>query len=437
MLFDLASCVPPNQPPPPVCAPKTCRRSGIPADPRATAAARHPVRALRAEPRVAQRRAQHLRRSRMHEGRVRARLRLVADGCGGTLMCPPCAAGKACGGGGPNLCGTATCNKLSCPAAAPAACAGRSRTAAVVQQHVRVPAGQPVRERRLRGSAVHAAHLRRGRRELRAGGKRLRRSPRLRQLLGTADLWWRRPREHLRRRRSLKGRRTRDHESVASPGGVDDGRPWPAGAEQKPNRVGGNPRGFDVAGKRERPDVHCPGYGIVARARAVSQASAARPRIAKTSRCASPGIATTDLAARDCKGAITAVPPSALFACASRPVARAASSDTLAAKHGRRRAQACRGGASGQPPPRQVAARRAAGSGRHGWVYAATHRNKNRVALKILHPEFSRTRTSRPLPARGLRRQHGRAPGRGRGLRRRRRGRRHCVPGDGAARGVP
>ncbi|PKN29725.1 MAG: tryptophan synthase alpha chain, partial [Deltaproteobacteria bacterium HGW-Deltaproteobacteria-20] len=40
----------------------------------------------------------------------------VPDGCGGKVSCGTCAGGETCGGGGPNLCGTAACRPKSCPA---------------------------------------------------------------------------------------------------------------------------------------------------------------------------------------------------------------------------------------------------------------------------------------------------------------------------------
>lgn len=36
------------------------------------------------------------------------------DGCGSTIQCGDCPSGQFCGGGGPNLCGTAPCTKKSC-----------------------------------------------------------------------------------------------------------------------------------------------------------------------------------------------------------------------------------------------------------------------------------------------------------------------------------
>jgi len=70
MLFDLASCVPPNQPPPPQCAPKTCQQLGQTCGP-------------------------------------------AGDGCGGTLQCGPCAANQVCSGV-PSTCKTPSCSPKSC-----------------------------------------------------------------------------------------------------------------------------------------------------------------------------------------------------------------------------------------------------------------------------------------------------------------------------------
>src|SRR4051794_12425520 len=71
-------------------------------------------------------------------------------------------------------------------------------------------ARQPVRERRVRCSAVYAPHVPAGRGELRASGERLRRSARLRHVPVASDLWRRRSRERLRRRRSLTAGSDRD-----------------------------------------------------------------------------------------------------------------------------------------------------------------------------------------------------------------------------------
>ena len=80
---------------------------------------------------------------------------------------------------------------------------------------------------------------------------------------------------------------------------------------------------------------------------------------------------------------------------------------------------------------------RVLGVGGMAAVYAAAHRKTaSRVAIKVLHPELSvDPRRPRALPARGLRRQQGRAPGRGARARRRHRRGRRGVPRHGAARG--
>ena len=75
------------------------------------------------------------------------------------------------------------------------------------------------------------------------------------------------------------------------------------------------------------------------------------------------------------------------------------------------------------------------GVGGMATVYVGTHRNRKRFAVKMLHPDLSIAREHpRALPARGVRRQLGRAPGRRRGARRRRGGGRLGVPRHGAAR---
>jgi hypothetical protein len=72
MLFDLASCIQDDVPPPPTCTPRTCADGG-----RACG--------------------------------------LYADGCGGVLECGTCPAGLTCGGAGvPGQCGESLCSPRSC-----------------------------------------------------------------------------------------------------------------------------------------------------------------------------------------------------------------------------------------------------------------------------------------------------------------------------------
>ncbi len=74
MLFDLASCITPDVPPPPSCQPRTCAQQGASCGP-------------------------------------------AGDGCGGQLDCGTCPGTETCGGGGtPSACGGATCTPLSCAA---------------------------------------------------------------------------------------------------------------------------------------------------------------------------------------------------------------------------------------------------------------------------------------------------------------------------------
>jgi len=75
MLFDLASCISPDKPPPPpTCTPRTdCSFLG----------------------------------AGQHCGPV-------ADGCGGTINCGTCTAPQVCGGGGPSTCGGTACTPRSC-----------------------------------------------------------------------------------------------------------------------------------------------------------------------------------------------------------------------------------------------------------------------------------------------------------------------------------
>ena len=72
MLFDLASCVSGDEPPPPpTCTPRTCESVG-------------------------------------------AECGMIGDGCGDAIDCGPCPPGSACGAGGmPNICG-GDCPPLSC-----------------------------------------------------------------------------------------------------------------------------------------------------------------------------------------------------------------------------------------------------------------------------------------------------------------------------------
>ncbi len=74
MLFDLASCVQADVPPPPTCTPKTCAMLTPPAG-----------------------------------------CGLAGDGCGGVIDCGPCAPPETCGGGGvPFQCGAPSCVKKTC-----------------------------------------------------------------------------------------------------------------------------------------------------------------------------------------------------------------------------------------------------------------------------------------------------------------------------------
>ena len=73
MLFDLTSCVTPDQPP--ACVPQTCAQ-------------------------------------------IPATCGMQSDGCGGLIDCGACAMGQSCGGGGsPNQCGSPNCTPTTCQAA--------------------------------------------------------------------------------------------------------------------------------------------------------------------------------------------------------------------------------------------------------------------------------------------------------------------------------
>jgi hypothetical protein len=70
MIFDLTSCVTPDQPPP--CTPSTCAQLGVQCGP-------------------------------------------AGDGCGGLQQCGSCPGGQTCGGGGvPNMCGAPSCTPQTC-----------------------------------------------------------------------------------------------------------------------------------------------------------------------------------------------------------------------------------------------------------------------------------------------------------------------------------
>src|SRR5207248_1279870 len=72
MLFDLASCVAPDRPPPPMCTPWTCQQLGYSCGPQ-------------------------------------------GDGCGGLLQCGTCTPPQTCGGGGkPGVCGAPACTPRTC-----------------------------------------------------------------------------------------------------------------------------------------------------------------------------------------------------------------------------------------------------------------------------------------------------------------------------------
>jgi hypothetical protein len=70
MLFDLASCITPDNVPP-MCTPQTCMQLGAECGPQ-------------------------------------------ADGCGGVIQCGDCPPGQTCGAGGPNKCGATPCTPLTC-----------------------------------------------------------------------------------------------------------------------------------------------------------------------------------------------------------------------------------------------------------------------------------------------------------------------------------
>jgi hypothetical protein len=73
MLFDLASCIAPDiPPPPPTCTPRSCADQGLSCGP-------------------------------------------AGDGCGAVIQCGDCPAGQTCGGGGtPSACGGPTCTPKTC-----------------------------------------------------------------------------------------------------------------------------------------------------------------------------------------------------------------------------------------------------------------------------------------------------------------------------------
>jgi hypothetical protein len=72
MLFDAASCIQPDMPPPPMCTPRTCAQIGANCGP-------------------------------------------VGDGCGGMLNCGTCMLPQTCGGGGqPSVCGGMACVPRTC-----------------------------------------------------------------------------------------------------------------------------------------------------------------------------------------------------------------------------------------------------------------------------------------------------------------------------------
>lgn len=100
MLFDLASCISPDQgPPPSTCTPRTCAQANADCGP-------------------------------------------VADGCGGTLDCGQCAAGETCGAGGPSRCGgPSTCAPTDCSTLG-AQCGPAGDGCGGVQQCGDCPAGQ-------------------------------------------------------------------------------------------------------------------------------------------------------------------------------------------------------------------------------------------------------------------------------------------------------
>lgn len=121
MLFDLASCIDAVPPEPPTCTPKSCAAQGIecgqagdgcgnvitcPDCPAGMTCGGGGVASKCGKPACAPRACAPNQCGR------------IADGCGGSIECPPCAPGEVCGAGGANMCGTGTCNPMSCPAPA-------------------------------------------------------------------------------------------------------------------------------------------------------------------------------------------------------------------------------------------------------------------------------------------------------------------------------
>lgn len=115
MLFDLTSCIPPvDPPPPPTCEKKTCAELGVVCGEAGDGCGGFQTCDPCPPGQLCQNNMcitpECTKTSCPAEG---AECGIIADGCGGTIQCPPCDGG-VCGGNGPNKCGLASCTPITC-----------------------------------------------------------------------------------------------------------------------------------------------------------------------------------------------------------------------------------------------------------------------------------------------------------------------------------
>lgn len=119
MLFDLTSCITPDQPPPPSCTPLTCAQQNIGCGLAGNGCGGQ----LNCGPcpvgQVCQGNPPACKPppcTKTTCAAKNAQCGFIADGCGGQLDCGPCPPGQICGGSGPNQCGLQSCTPTTCAA---------------------------------------------------------------------------------------------------------------------------------------------------------------------------------------------------------------------------------------------------------------------------------------------------------------------------------
>ncbi len=118
MLFDLTSCIQPNNPPPPpTCTALTCNDQNIKCGPAGNGCGGQIDCGPCPAGQVCQGSPAQCVTPPCTPGVCAAgQCGTIPNGCGGTVVCPPCAPGETCGASGPNKCGIGTCTKTTCEA---------------------------------------------------------------------------------------------------------------------------------------------------------------------------------------------------------------------------------------------------------------------------------------------------------------------------------